>query len=131
MESLKSDLLTAVIERFRVRPMIYGETDCLQLCAAATAAQVGVDHAAKFPQYTSRDEAMQILHQCGGLRALVESVLGESKHGAAAQRGDIVLIDIGRECCGVCLGRTAVTMSEYGMVSVPRGKRFLAAWSPR
>lgn len=121
--------LTSVIEQFRTRRMIYGESDCMQLCSAAVAAQRGVDHAAHFPRYESREDAMRILDAHGGMRGLVESVLGQSKPGEQAERGDIVLLDVGRECCGVCLGRTAVTMSDRGMVSVPRSKRFLAAWS--
>lgn len=126
---MNNDALSTVIERFRTRPMIYGETDCMQLCSAAYAVQRGVDHAAKFPRYTSREDAMRIVNEHGGMRGLVESVLGQSKAGELAERGDIVLLDIGRECSGVCLGRTAVTMSERGMVSIPRGARFLAAWS--
>lgn len=126
-----SDALTAVIERFVTAPMIYGQTDCLQLCAAATAVSAGVDHTCRFPRYNSRAEAMRIIYDSGGVRGLVESVLGPSKRGLEAQRGDIVILDIGHECAGVCLGRTAVTMSDLGMISVPRGRRFLASWSPR
>lgn len=122
-------MLNAVIERFVNSRLVYGETDCLQLCAAAVAAQCGCDHRLQFPEYHSKDEAEEILKAHGGLRSLIEGKLGAGLPGHMAQRGDIVLLRIGGDCAGVCLGSTAVTISPLGSISARRS-HFLWCWRP-
>jgi len=121
--------LTDVYNEFYGKPMLYGLTDCMQLCARAWFAQTGTNFAAQFPNYRTEEEARKMIDGAGGMAAFIESLLGASKPGNQAKRGDVVLLNIGDISSGVCLGDTAITMSPRGIMSITR-HRFLACWSP-
>jgi hypothetical protein len=117
------------VERWRHKPLSFGDADCFQFLAEHVLAITGREYRDRFPQYASRDEAESILDATGGPAALLTSCLGEPKPVAWAMEGDAVLCDFGDgPAAAVCLG-------VYCCAPGPRGLRFqitadaVAAWS--
>lgn len=80
------------------------------------AALIAKDARSLFPAYRTKAEAVAILKACGGMRALMEQVLGEAIHPAFAQPGDIVLAEFGRGLQpGVCAGVWSLAPGRRGL----------------
>lgn len=92
--------LAALIEQRRREPFAWGRHDCALWAADAVLAITGTDLAKPWRgRYRSAAGAVRIIHQQGaadaGLAALVDEALCRRLHVRQAQRGDVVLADMG------------------------------------
>lgn len=123
------EILAVKIEEWRNRPFDWSTSDCCQFAAEVVLAITGIDYRERFPRYESRQQAELILTKLGGVPALVSSVLGESKHPAFAQRGDVVACDFGDGVAvGICIGVECCAPGPSGLVFRPTS-RSVSAWS--
>jgi hypothetical protein len=121
-------ILAEQIEAARLRPFAWGSWDCCQFVAECTLAISGVDHRDAFPRYADQNEAQTLLADKGGIVGLLSSVLGESKHPAMAQRGDVVVADFGDGmAAGLCVGAHCCAPGPRGLVFRPMTSA-TAAW---
>lgn len=98
-------------------PFKWASNDCALFAADAVNAITGDDPAAEYRGYSDEREALRIIKEAGGLRALVD--LPEKPIGFA-QRGDVVLALIeGRETLGVCIGGEYAAPGVDGLVFRP------------
>lgn len=112
--------LNAFLIENGARPREYGVWDCWQLTAGGILAMTGIDYRDSFPKYSTVEEGLQILIAHGGAEAMMTELFGPSKHVAFAQRGDVVLNDIGEgPAGGLCLGVDCTTVSPGGTERVP------------
>ncbi|MBB5709448.1 DUF6950 family protein [Sphingomonas xinjiangensis] len=116
--------LSVYLDRVRDEPFKWGSHDCALFAAGAVKAMTGTDPAADFRDtYTNRTGAAAALqeHGAGTLLKTVTSWLGEPKHPAFAQRGDVVIKD--RNTLGVCVGLHSWFVGEehgaQGLVALP------------
>lgn len=117
------------IEHWRHVPLIYGESDCLQVCGDVVYHLTGVDYRDVFPKYSSKAGAEEILAAVGGLAALISSVLGQRKHPSKAMRGDVVVASVSEGyVAGICLGAVWAGPTEAGLAFLPMSTA-IAAWS--
>lgn len=70
-------------------PFMWGVSDCVQW--AADAVEIFSGTRPVLPEYSTEDEARNILAEHGGLSAMVENTLGNPISLAEAEAGDIVL----------------------------------------
>lgn len=122
-------VMNETIERWRARPLSFGDADCFQLLAEHVLAITGVEYRDIFPKYSTRAEAEEILERLGGAVGILTLALGEPKPVSFAQRGDALVCDFGDgPAAAVCLG-------FHCCAPGPRGLRFeqtlkaIAAWS--
>jgi len=121
--------LNAWIDENRTREREYGVWDCWQLTGEAILVMTGVDYRERFPKYSTLEEGIRILVAHGGAEAMMTELFGEKKHVAWAQRGDLVLTDLGEgPAGGICLGVQTLTVSPGGIETVPTLSG-LAAWT--
>lgn len=122
-------ILAEKVEEWRFRSFDWAASDCCQFAAEVVLALTGIDYREQFPRYESRQEAEEILTGLGGVPALVTSVLGEAKHSAFAQRGDVVACDFGDGIAvGICLGVECCAPGPKGLVFRPT-LTAVSAWS--
>lgn len=121
--------LEATRLKFLGRTREYGRFDCWQWVAECVLAITGVDYRERFPAYTTRREGMLIIAEHGGVEAMISEIFGPSKHVCFAQRGDIVVCDLGDGLAGgVCFGVNTWTVSPAGLEPVPT-KDGKCAWT--
>jgi len=121
--------MLAVIDAHRDTPREYGRWDCCQFMGEHVFAITGIDHRERFPRYASRREGLAILAGHGGLDGLLTELFGPSKPPAFAQRGDLVIADLGDGLAGgVCVGVETWTVSPAGLERV-KTLSCTAAWT--
>lgn len=121
--------LTTFIRENRHRPREYGVWDCWQFTGAGILVMTGVDYRENFPTYSSLEEGLEILLAHGGAEAMMTELFSEPKHISRAQRGDLVVVDLGEgPAGGLCLGQQTATVSPAGIETVPT-LTGLAAWT--
>lgn len=109
--------LQAFVRARRNMPFAWGTNDCVTLAADWVEECTGV-HIER--EWTDALSAMREIERRGGLRQAVSDVLGEPIPVTLAQRGDLVLIDLGgRETMAVCVGEYALAASEMGALLHP------------
>lgn len=109
-------------------PFAWGANDCCAFAAAAVLAITGANPMAAFPRYTSERQALRLIEDGGGLRALTSTALGAAVSPLRAGVGDVVLvINDDREMLGVCNGVNVMAPGELGM-AVLSMEAALAAW---
>ncbi|MFN3474092.1 MAG: DUF6950 family protein [Blastomonas sp.] len=119
--------LAAYIAKHNGQPFVYGERDCCLWAAGAAAAQTGVDNAAVFRgKYTTELGAAKALRKygAGSIEATFDSFYPERPI-AFARRGDLVF---NGEAVGVCVGATALFLSDDGYAQIPRAQ-WQKAWA--
>lgn len=90
------------------KPFIWGESDCFCFAGGAIEAVTGVNPMTEImPQYSTEDKAYELLGgkvyfpsideevDIGGITAFWSKVLGEAQPVGKAQRGDLVLLEMG------------------------------------
>lgn len=98
----------------------YGSWDCWQYTGGGVLVMTGIDYRERFPAYSSLEEAARILAQAGGVEQMMTDLFGPSKPVSFAQRGDIVVSDLGEGLAGgICFGVETWTVSPGGLESVP------------
>jgi hypothetical protein len=111
----------------RTRPREYGTWDCWQFVGGAVLVMTGIDYRPQFPAYRTLEEGVAVLEERGGPVAMLTALFGEPKHVAFAQRGDIVICDLGEgPAAGICFGVDTKTVSPGGIESVPTLRGSLA-----
>ncbi|MHC3940231.1 DUF6950 family protein [Paenochrobactrum sp. BZR 201-1] len=100
----RSELLKSFIEGWKDVPVVWGESDCTAYAAKWVEIATGCPMA-RLADYSSKDEALEIIAQHGGLLALWSNALAQA--GIFENRGDPQLGD-------VALVRTA----DYGDIGV-------------
>lgn len=117
------------VEASRARAFEWYEWDCCSAAAAWVHECTGTDVFAEYAgRYVTAQVANRIIKKSGGLKPLVEAVLGDDVGPAFAGRGDVVLVMIeGRESLAVCLGNVAAGPGKDGVVFVARGA-WQCAW---
>lgn len=127
------DRLDAAIEEARRRPFEWGVHDCALFAAGIVEALTGFDCCAEWRGgYAGEAEAAQVVRASGGLSAMVTAVLGQPILIAFAQRGDVVMIEVGPSAewegaLGVCVGDKAAVATASGLRFAPRAM-WLHAW---
>lgn len=112
-----------------IGPFEWGKTDCCmfslgRICEILT----GINHLTEY-KYASATQAARILKRLGGIEALAQKHLGESKSPLQAQRGDIVMFDSGNgPALGVCIGAKIAAMQADGLIYLPMSQA-IKAWS--
>lgn len=109
-------------------PFEWGRNDCSLFACDAMLAMTEVDHAAAFRGYTTAREALRLIKDHGGLRAIASAALGESVAPAYAAVGDLVLVkNNGRELLAICNGTNVIAPGKSGMVVLGMDAA-VAAW---
>lgn len=116
--------LAVFLDRKREEPFKWGSNDCALFAADAIKAMTGTDPGEPFRNtYSDRKGAAAALKEDGAGTLLKTTIewLGQPKHPAFAQRGDIVMKD--RNTLGVCVGLHSWFVGEehgqQGLVSLP------------
>ena len=107
------------LNKWQRRDFTYGDADCCQFTGFVVKELTGKDYLADF-DYTSEDEAYQIIKSNGDLEATVSSVLGEStKDIDSLQDGSPVLLDLPEgSAMGIKFGKCAVGLVKKGMTKI-------------
>lgn len=122
-------ILAEKVEEWRNRPFDWVTWNCLLFPAAMVEALTGIDHRSTFPEFSTKQDALRIVTERGGIEALISSVLGESKAPSHAMRGDVVVCDFGEGItAGICLGLNCCAPGAQGLV-FRRTLSAVAAWS--
>lgn len=122
------DVLAAEINAAWNKRFRWDGWSCFDFCAHMVLALTGIDHKSKFPRYRTRTEASALLAQYGGAVTLITSVLGQAKHRAFAQRGDVVVADFGRGLQpAICVGLWSMAPGYRGLQR-RRTDDAVAAW---
>lgn len=117
-----------LIEEWRHRPLVYGQSDCFQFAGAAVLALTGVDHRPRFGVYTSRREAARILCAYGGPAGILSACFGDPIPVLWAALGDLVIADFhDGVTVGVCLGNHCCTPGPAGLAFLPMSSA-IKAW---
>ncbi|SEM40432.1 hypothetical protein SAMN05192583_0068 [Sphingomonas gellani] len=116
--------LAVLLDRKSEEPFKWGSNDCALFACDAIKAMTGSDPAEAFRgTYNDRAGSAVALreHGAGTLLKTATAWLGQSKHPAFAQRGDIVMKD--RNTLGVCVGLHSWFVGEEhgqnGLVALP------------
>jgi hypothetical protein len=122
-------VLNQWVDDNRSAPFEWHRWDCCSAAADWVRVCTGRDlFAAWADRYQTGAVAQRLIKKAGGLRALIEGVLGPALPAEWAQRGDVVLVEIdGRESLAVCLGGVAAGPGEDGMAFV-KLEGWLCAW---
>lgn len=117
------------LEEWRDCPFDWVTWNCLLFPAAMVLALTGIDHRDAFPAFATKEEALMVLQENGGIVALISSVLGDPKPPAFAQRGDVVACDFGDGlAAGICKGVNCVAPGPRGLIERPTLSA-IAAWT--
>ena len=108
------------LNKWQRRDFYYGDADCCQFAGFVVKELTGKDYLADF-DYTSEDEANQIIKSNGDLEATVSSVLGQSKKDIdSLPDGSPVLLDLPEgSVMGIKFGSCAVGLVKKGMTKIP------------
>jgi hypothetical protein len=120
--------LNALVAETRRRPHAFGQWDCLLWSGAVVEAVTGQDHwRAHVGKYKSQVGAYRYLKKLGAKspQEYLDSLF-PVKPAAFAMRGDLVLASDGIPA--VCMGAFALSVSDEGMVRVPRSD-WQGAWN--
>lgn len=123
--------LNACIEAGRARRFERGVWDCVLFAADCVRAMTGEDPAAWARDlYTTKLQALRILHERGGMAGVVTGALGAPlMKPSMAQRGDVVLFDWNDgEGLGVVVGGTAAVPAAEGGLHFAPMKFWKRAW---
>lgn len=108
------------IARRACTPFAWGVQDCCRFAADAVLEMTGTDPMADLRDYASRESADALLARLGGLAAAVRGVLGKPIPPALAQRGDVVLVEVGdAKAMGICLGDVIAAPGPSGLQYAP------------
>jgi hypothetical protein len=120
--------LAAHVEAGRDKVFRYGDHDCCTFAASWIREATGDDPLGDLRgAWTNEREALRLLAE-ESLRDRATAALGEEIAPALAQRGDIVLHDLGgREGLGICLGERFAAPIDLGITFVPM-THAVAAW---
>ena len=108
------------LNKWERRNFDYGDADCCQFAGFVVKELTGKDYLADF-DYTSEDEANQIIESNGDLEATVSSVLGKSTTDIdILPDGSPVLLDLPEgSAMGIKFGNYAVGLVKKGMTKIP------------
>lgn len=124
----RSIILVQKIEEWRHRAFEWATADCCQFTADVAYALTGVDYRSRFPRYSSKEEAEEIIARYGGMVELISDVLGDPVPVAFARRGDVIAADFGAGiAAGVCTGVQSCTPGPRGLLFRPTLSA-VAAW---
>jgi hypothetical protein len=113
----------------RDRARNYGTWDCWQFVGGAVLVMTGTDYRERFPRYNSLDEGLRILREAGGEEHFLTEFFGAKKPIAFAQRGDVVIADLGEGIAGcICIGVKSVTVGPDGLDYIDT-RSGIAAWA--
>jgi hypothetical protein len=106
-----------VLEESRDKPFDWNGWTCFDFAATMYVALTGKpDPRPQFGDFSSEREAQVTLGRAGGSEAILRLILGEPIHPAMAQRGDIVLADVGLGPQPlVCVGLESVAPAATGL----------------
>lgn len=122
--------LLSFIEEHRSTPRQYGVWDCWQFTGGGVLAMTGIDYRERFPTYTTLEEGIRILADNGGADSMMTGLFGPPKPVAFAQRGYIVVADLGDgPAGGICLGVKSKTVGPDGLDDFDTLSG-VAAWCP-
>ena len=112
--------LARYVDAHRDTPFGWGSFDCVLFAAGWVREATGADPTAGLV-WTDERSAQRVIKSVGGLRAGVESRLGDPVSAALAWRGDVVLHEMSRRPgLGVCVGAEVAAPSEDdGLMFVP------------
>lgn len=117
--------LAAFMDERRNVPFQFGIHDCSTFAADAVAAMTG--ERLQIPVADSPEAYARLVRDQGTLRDMAEALLGESIHPAYAQRGDVVLLEMGeRETLGICVGAEIAGPGADGLALAPMSMALLA-----
>lgn len=121
-------LMTFLAERRRM-PFEWASHDCCTFAADWVLDATGADPLGDLRgQWTDRASAVRLLRDLGGLRAAVESKMGEPIPVGFAQRGDLALIERDdARGLGIVIGADVAVLTESGIGFV-RLSEASAAW---
>lgn len=116
------DRFWAAMEESSRQPLVWGEQDCVLFAAKMADAVSDGDYTVRTRAafaWSNEREAVELLR--GGLRPLVESVIGDMRPWTHLSQGDLVLVidDKGRESIAVHDGCQVVGKSATGVQSIP------------
>ena len=118
--------LFGLIESRRHAPFAWAKNDCCLFACDAVLAMTGVDPAAPFRGYESKEEAEALIAEYGTLEDLVADRCREMNFAeqppAMAQRGDLALFDNdGNPALGICVGAEVAFPGRTGIALIPVG----------
>ena len=111
------------LDACRDRPFVWGSHDCATLAVGAVEAMTGV--VLWEPRYRDARGAAHYMDK-HPIEGVVDALL-ERIPPASAQRGDVVLLSLGRPTLGVCVGIEAAAPADLGLCTVPMSSA-IAAW---
>jgi len=127
-----------VIEAYKHKDFVWGETDCVCFAADCIKAITGFDFLKDYRGiYNDEEGALRLIAQHGGLEEGLGKLLLPVTSGVRpssvsapcvnvvcghAVRGDLVILDMnGKLSCGIWIGRCALApMPDRGLCEVPR-----------
>jgi hypothetical protein len=114
------------LNKWQRRNFDYGDADCCQFAGFVVKELTGKDYLADF-DYTSEDEANDIIKLNGDLKDTVSSVLGAPTEGHLTD-GSPVLVDLPEgEAMGIKLGNYVVCLVKKGFVRIPE-ESIITGW---
>lgn len=113
--------LQAALDARRELPFAWGVHDCCVFPADCVLAMTGRDYAAAWRgRYATEREALRLVSELGGLRAIATAALGAEVSPLLAQVGDIGLSQQrGRDMLAVCGGGHWLAPGAQGLELVP------------
>lgn len=113
--------LSLYLQACEATPFGFGVHDCCTFSFGAVMVQTDRDLIADVPRYTTKRQAAAVLKAGGGLESMVTQRLGEPIPVKTAQRGDVVLFDVGPHgpALGVCVGAQFAATKPDGLGYFP------------
>ncbi|RZL39859.1 MAG: hypothetical protein EOP35_02570 [Rubrivivax sp.] len=113
--------LQALVSARLCAPFAWGANDCCLFACDAALAVTGIDPAAaERGTYSTERQAARLLARLGGVRAIGAARFGPETIPAAAQVGDVGVVETGgRESLAVCGGAHWLAPGELGLERLP------------
>lgn len=115
-------LLSEYVNDARKLKFKWGENDCLQYSAKWVEVATGSNFYSSYPEYSTKEDAQEILIANGGITKIVNSALGSGHRDyKKASRGDVALVKTPELTMGIVAddGVTISVLSENGETRYP------------
>lgn len=95
-------ILSDYLKEKKDAPFVWGQNDCVYFAAKYIERVTGNNFYKLYPDYQTREQALEIIKKNGNLQTMVTSALGDGfTNHLKAHRGDIVLLKVPEETLGI------------------------------
>jgi len=127
----KHEKLNRYVQQHKDSEFIWGTNDCCTFASDWVAEVSGInplEDLGHYGKYTTAKEAKKLLKKLGGVKKIVDKVMGSKIPVSFAGSGDLVCGELGHgDTLGICIGTDSVFLGEESLV-IKRTLTMKQAW---